>query len=67
MMNTVKFIADIGVRSSLPFLHQAMVRENFTVYAEVPNLRPRDDKDKDSHRRTRKGLVKKRIVFNNFK
>ena len=36
MMNTVKVIVDIGVRSSFPFLHQAMARENFTVYAEVP-------------------------------
>ena len=67
MMNTVKFIADIGVRSSLPFLHQAMVRENFTVYAEVPNLGLRDDNDKESHRRTRKALVKKKDFFNNWK
>ena len=62
MMNTVKFIADIGVRSSLPFLHQAMVQENFTVYAEVLNqLLSRDDKNKESHRRTRKAVVKKRF------
>ena len=44
-----------------------MVQENFTVYAEVSNLGPRDDKDKYSHRPIRKALVKEKDFFNNWK
>ena len=67
MTNTVKVIVDIGVRSSFPFLHEAMVRENFTVYAKY-QFRAGDDKNKESHRRTRKALVeKKKDFFNDWK
>ena len=41
-MNTVKFIADIGVRSSLPFLHLAMLlfTQKYQIYGrEMTRIR----------------------------